>query len=310
MKISGPISVSILRHENKYIVLWGDKHGDKKSFCRCPSYSSKCTLISSFLKDINDKYDLFIESPWYSKDEKHKLVGKKFMEVNAISTMHNTFFEEMYFHGQQRKKHRVHFTDIRKEKSIRPLTHIIDSIDEILFGQWQIKDYSFVETLKQYTTIKKLHTFVNHVLNDSNHKIFKQLNKLPRIQQQVIHRFHRDMCKQLMKTTKEYDKSHYQLYHVNKNAVDYMGDLAVIHRCLLLWLSHLKDIYTLARMLHFMKKSNIIMSYDGDYHTQLYNYFFVNYLHHTLHIWSFNKGKRCVEIPSAILQQIFPLTDV
>jgi hypothetical protein len=310
MKISGPISVSVIQHESKYIILWGDLHGDKKGFCRCQSNNSKCTLLSSFLTAVKDKYDLFIESPWYSKDEKQKLVGKKFVNVNAISTMHNTFFEAMYFHEQHRNKHRVHFTDIRKEKSIRPLTHIIDSIDEILFGQWQIKDYSFVETLRQYTTVKRLHKFVNSLINNNNHKIFKQINKLSRDKQLLLKQFHRDICKQLIDTTHEYDYSHYQLYHVEKKTVDYMGDLAIIHRCLLLWLSHLKDIYTLARMLYFMNKSNVIMSYDGDYHTQLYNHFFVNYLHRTRHIWSFNKGKRCVEIPSAILQQIFPLTDV
>lgn len=309
MKISGPISVHVLQHGDKRIVLWGDRHGDRTQYCRCVETmqnNKTCMLISSFIKNIEDKYDLFIESGWYSKGEKRHLVGKKFVEVNAISNMANTFYHEMYFHGRNNKKHRVHFTDIRREKTIRPLTNIIDNLMSILFHNKNIDDYSFIKTLQKYSTVKQLRIFVETLVNDKTHKIGKQLIKLSQEEQRIVGRFHKDMCRTLLETTQKYDDSHYQLFNIHKN--DYTKDLLSIFNNLLIWLSYLKDIYTICRMLYYMKKTNIIMSYDGDYHTQVYKDFFTLYYPHTRTIFTKKGIKRCITLPLQIARQISPNT--
>lgn len=306
MKISGPISVHVIKHGNKYIVLWGDKHGDKKHYCRCNAESQTCMFISKFIKEIQDKYDLFIESPWYSNAEKRDLIGKQFVDVNAMRSMANTFYEDMYFHGKQNKRSRVHFTDIRTERTIRPLTTILNQFMAILFDNIELDDFSFVETLKQYKSVRKIKAFIDIVINDENHKIGKQLNKLSRNDQRLIKRFHKDTCKTLLVLTKEYDYGHHQLFHENKK--DYTKEMIVVFENLLLWLSHIKDIYTISRMLYYLRKTNLLMSYDGDYHTQVYARFFRTYYPNTDDIWSFRSKKRCVDVPIAVARQFCPKT--
>lgn len=309
MKISGPVSVHVLKHGEKYIVLWGDVHGEKTKMCRCSDTDKTCMLITTFIKQLQDKFDLFIESPWYSSNEKYRLIGKKFVEANVISMMTNTFYEDMYFHRKNNKLTRVHFTDIRRESKIRPLTHVIDQLIAILFNNKNVKDTSFIYTLQEYDTVKKIKNFVDSLVNDKEHKIWKQLNKLNIDDQKIVKKFHKDMCDKLMTTTKAYDKSHYDLFYVFK--LDYRNDLLHVLDNLLLWLSYLKDIYTICRMLHYLRKTNLVMTYDGNYHTDVYRLFFNSYLPQTQLIWSCNEKKnykRCVNLPIQIARRISPMT--
>jgi hypothetical protein len=308
MKISGPISVHVIKHGNKYIVLWGDRHGDKKQYCRCNVESQACMFISTFIKRIQDKYDLFIESPWYSRAEKHELIGKQFVDVNAMRTMANTFYQDMYFHGKNNKKNRVHFTDIRTEKTIRPLTTVINQLMAVLFENEELDDLSFIETLKEYKSVRKIKAFVDVVVNDDNHKIGKQISKLSRSDHRLIKRYHKDACQSLLVNTKEYDYGHHQLFHEDKD--DYTRDMLIVFENLLLWLSYLKDIYTISRMLYYLQKTNLVMSYDGDYHTQVYANFFRSYYPNTKEVWSFRSKKRCVDVPVAIAREFCPSTSL
>jgi hypothetical protein len=308
MKISGPISVHVIKRSNKYIVLWGDRHGDKKQYCRCHAENPACMFISTFIKRIQDNYDLFIESPWYSSAEKQDLIGKQFVNVNAMRTMANTFYQDMYFHGKNNKKNRVHFTDIRTEKTIRPLTSIINQLMGLLYDGQELDDLSFIETLQKYKSVRMIKAFVDIVVKDGNHKIGKQITKLSRGDQKVIKRFHKDMCKTLLVKTKEYDYGHYQLFHRDKN--EYTADMLVVFENLLLWLSYLKDIYTISRMLYYLPKTNLVMSYDGDYHTQVYANFFTSYYPDAHEIWSFKSKKRCVDVPVAIAREFCPNTSI
>ena len=306
MKISGPVSVHVFKHGDKYIVLWGDIHGDKRKMCQCSNNNKSCILITTFIKQLQDKYDLFIESPWYSTNEKYRLIGKKFVETNVISMMTNTFYDEMYFHGKHSKQSRIHFTDIRREAKIRPLTNVIEKLIAILFNNQNVKDTSFITTLKKYNTTKNIIDFVDELMNDKEHKVRKQLDKLTIIDQKVVMKFHKVMCAELLRTTKSYDKSHYNLFHVQK--VDYREDLLNVLDNLLLWLSYLKDLYTICRMLYYLQKTKLVMTYDGNYHTETYLLFFRSYLPQTHLLWSFNENKRCVTLPLNIAHQISPRT--
>lgn len=305
MKISGPVSVHVLKYGNKHIVLWGDKHGDKQHYCQCREHKH-CMFVTTFIKNIKDNYDLFIESPWYSKEEKRSLIGKKFDDVNAIREMANTFYQEMYFHRRKNTINRVHFTDIRTEKTIRPMTNVINQLMAILFKNKDVSDVSFIKTLQQYRSVKQIKQFIDDIINDTNHKVWKQIHKLSQDKQRLVRRFHKDMCRHLLVSTQAYDKSHHELFHVQKD--NYTNDLLVIFDNLLIWLSYLKDIYTISRMLYYLQKTTLIMSYDGDYHTRIYLYFFQSYLPETKTIWSFSSKKRCVNLPISIARNMFPTT--
>jgi hypothetical protein len=310
MKISGPVSLSILRHDDKYIILWGDKHGDKRSYCKCKGNSKNCKFISTFIREIKDHYDLFIESPWYSQEEKRQLIGKQFVDVNAMRGMANTFFQDMYFHRTHSKaaSKRVHFTDIRTEKTIRPLTDVVNAIMNIVYGATDTQgNLSWIETLQKYNTTHKLKRFVNNIIHDKKHKIFKQLSKLPRNEQGLVRKFHNDMCKMHISTTRAYDNSHYRLFHGEQK--DYTDDMLNVLNHLLIWLSHLKDIYTICRMLFYLQKTRIVMSYDGDYHSKVYEFFFTKYLPRTEKVYEHkNSGTRCVAFSLHHLYDIFPQT--
>ena len=308
MKISGPVSVTILQVGNNHIIIWGDIHGDKRQYCRCQVNNKNCQLIASFLRRVQDNYDLFIESPWYTQEERNDLLGKQFVEVNALRSIANTFFQEMYFHGKTNKHTRVHFTDIRTERKIRPLTDIINNLITLLYEATPTDDYTFIHTLQQYDTTDKLYRFVDGIINDTTHKIYKQLNKLTEFEQKTLIRFHQDMCRTLLTQTKTYDKSHYHLFHTQKN--NYYNDILNVFNCLLLWLSHLKDVYTICRMLYYMNKNRVIISYDGDYHTQIYNKFFTKYYPNTKTLWQYGFNTRCVSIPQHILRKVFPNTPI
>ncbi len=312
MKISGPVSVCILKHDDKHIILWGDKHGDKRSYCRCKGNQKDCKFISAFVLEIKDRYDLFIESPWYSQEEKRQLIGKQFVEVNAMRAIANTFFQDMYFHRINSKatSKRVHFTDIRTENTIRPLTDVVNAIMNIVYGVSDTQgNLSWIETLQKYSTTQKLKRFVNHIMKDKEHKIHKQILKLPRGEQQLVRKFHKDMCRMLLSSTRAYDNSHYRLFNVEQK--DYTEDMLNVLNNLLIWLSHLKDIYTICRMLFYMHKTHIVMSYDGDYHSQVYKFFFTEYLSRTTQVYEHKSSNtRCVVIPSHYLHEVFPKTPV
>jgi hypothetical protein len=162
-------------------------------------------------------------------------------------------------------------------------------------------DWNFWKTLQYYPTVKSLNKFVDTFVKDKSHKIYKQIQKLPKQEQLAIKMFDKDVTRKLLKITKIYDQSHEKLFNGKWD----INDLLNIISNLILWLSHAKDIYTIARMLHYMKQSKLIMSYDGDYHKRQHELFFTQYLPGGQTIYTYQSKKRCVTIPRNEAKTVF-----
>ena len=76
----------------------------------------------------------------------------------------------------------------------------------------------------------------------------------------------------LHQKTKLYDKA--MNNYILKNGTITQQDKYRIFYGLLEWGTHLKDLYTLARILYFFDKTDTIISYDGAAHSKTYAYFF------------------------------------
>lgn len=84
----------------------------------------------------------------------------------------------------------------------------------------------------------------------------------------------------------------------------------VINTCIDQWLSHVMEMYIIARMLYNIEKgeSKNITVYTGANHIYAINYFLKNYIA-AQHTWKYDSEKekskevRCVLIPQDIIQQ-------
>ncbi len=102
-----------------------------------------------------------------------------------------------------------------------------------------------------------------------------------------------------------------------------IAHLDTLANALLKWGSHVKDLYTIARMLFYLDKSNNIISYDGAAHSKTYALFFKRYMKATLlHreqnyktinmfnytiTWTKNTGLRCVQLPTKVIHEVFDI---
>lgn len=75
----------------------------------------------------------------------------------------------------------------------------------------------------------------------------------------------------------DYDKC---VHKILKTHIVNKEDALDIFYTLLLWTSHLKDIYTLSRILFYKrnKDAKIVITYDGASHTMTYKRFFTEYV--------------------------------
>jgi hypothetical protein len=160
-------------------------------------------------------------------------------------------------------------------------------------------------------------------------RLRKQFLSLTKEHQQLLVRFHEDTCNKLKQKHRQYDIAmkemviHYAELPQSRKALQKepkVAHLNTLAHALLKWGSHVKDIYTIARMLFYLDKSNNIISYDGAAHSKTYATFFKTYMkakvvhkenHYRKTIFSstpkFTNGNqfRCVKLPKSIIQEVF-----
>ena len=107
--------------------------------------------------------------------------------------------------------------------------------------------------------------------------------------------------------------------YISKGELTYENASAIAF-ALLKWGSHVKDLYTLARMIYYVDKTDNILSYDGVLHSETYADFFKNYMkakviykeNHVAKNTLYNLFKennkqqlRCVHLPLSTVKDVF-----
>jgi hypothetical protein len=345
-KVSGPVSVYALRYNDKNIILFGDWHESTKQLCK--PCKTDCVSVTNFFDKLKPHSDLFIESYYNSSIDFYAY------NQDVISNVNLKNFDKMHSHNRQIHNNiRAHFSDIRSEKNLaifyNTLSYYIlklnkgykheqiqnlnmlsymtwcDSntkfkkcIDVMLFSDDYIKDMSFVipQEYNHYFTDK---TQLKTLKGKKVTRLRKEFSEIPETYQKLIVQFHNDIIPKLLKKTKQFDKVMLKStkgIHLLSNT-----DANVIILTLMSFLSYIKDVYTITRMLRYINRTNTIVSYDGASHSQTYAYFFKKYMncitvhkedpiHSPLSIGIPMKlGKfRCVSLPKHLIDEVIDIS--
>ena len=313
LKISGPISVAVMKVNNKYIYLFGCKHTDNKGLCVKCVEAKNCVFITDFIENLEHS-DVFIESAWVAEE------SKKNVEIasptSVLHTIRARYHDNLYTH----KIHptiRFHYADVRFTSPLYSLVKIVfdllshdNTFDVALTSQFLdpkkikgladiiVKSDNYQQSIFnefETETAKKLidTSFLPDKKQNGTHKIRKQILKLPKTKQQVLLKYHKDRIEHILVLYKQ---------EIKKQPVNNV--FIVIFDGILPMISHLMDLYLLARVQFYMKKkdSQNIVTYTGQQHTSNYITFFTKYLKGTkfLHHDDNEKSKRikrCVSIP-------------
>lgn len=345
-KVSGPITVYALKIKDKNIVLFGDNHENKKNLCEV--CDSNCLYVTDLLLKLKPKSDLFIESFIYSE---YWYSQRKAKPNNVLEDVIKVFHKQMHTHkGKPQNGVKVHYSDIRSLLNFSPFDDLTKYILlRFVYGE-KDEDVIHLDTfniIKWCETLSHLKAFIDIMLKSDNYmkdistlipirfrsyftnkldlmihqrkyvtRLRKQMLKLPDSQQKLLLEFHEDRCKQLMK-----ENNAYNVFMSMSRKITY-NDIVGFGYALLDWGSHVKDLYTLARMLFYVNKTDNIVSYDGAFHTKTYADFFKKYMNASLtykdnHITQktragYLKSKthveyRCVKLPQDIVHSVFDI---
>ncbi len=343
-RISGPIAAYALKVGDKNIVLFGDWHGSNDK--QCHSCIEDCFYVVELLNNIQPKSDLFIESFIHS----HLIEGVQPKDV--ITNVIQSNFNKMHNHsGKVLHNVRVHYTDIRSLQTFKPFTDtLIALLNYLHYNADKETVINMLTAISWCNTVQTLKTFLDSMLKSDDYimsatnmiphqyvkhfthkydlmkhnrlyvtRLRKQLLQLKPQHQLNILTFHNDQCIKLMKKYKKYDKV--MQHFIQTNALS-ASDVDVIALTLLKWGSHLKDLYTIARMLHYFDKSKNIVSYDGVWHSKVYASFFKQFMsariiYKETHIKenalfggitvTNDKKFRCVKLPKTVFESVFIL---
>ncbi len=343
-KVSGPVTVYALKIKDKNIILFGDNHENKDNLCK--TCDSNCLYITDLLLKLKPRSDLFIESYinseyWYSP--------RKAKPNNVLEDVIKVFHSKMHTHkGKPIKGVKVHYSDIRSLLNFTPFHNLmkyillrfvhgkkdediihLDTFNMITWCETSLVLKGFIDImLKSDDYIKDIATlipirfrsyFTNRydlMLHQRKYvtRLKKQMLKLPDSHQRLLLEFHEDRCNKLMEEHKAYD-----VFMTMSKKITY-NDIVGFGYALLDWGCHIKDLYTLARMLFYINKSDNIVSYDGAFHTKVYADFFKKYMKASLTYKKNNinqktragylKSKRhieyrCVTLPKQIVYNVF-----
>jgi hypothetical protein len=323
--IQGPVYVSIFKINNKNIFLFGDQHDTNHK-----DKLTKTKFITEFIDNLKPSTDVFLESYFLGKKNKRKL--PIYDSISTITTVYNHYKDKMYNHNKREINLRVHYTDVRTSTDLIFFMNMIFLLIETLTDTPVEKNrfvklyanFPTVQSLKQYSDmmllsnsfekdiaqkLKRFEINVNDVAfyhnNKSVHRIRKQLLKLSNILQNKIIKYHNDVCDEFIHKYSKYDKAVSNIKKDNNNKYIHYDELFVLET-LLAWTSHLKDVYTLSRMLYYIIKGHHnIVSYDGYAHTKRYVKFFKNYIDDTEHVYTKSvinaKKKTYLTIPNKVL---------
>jgi polyhydroxyalkanoate synthesis regulator phasin len=279
-----------------------------------------------------------------------KYYYSKFKNNNGWLTETNNHFKSLMYektHKFNNKVH-IHYGDLRHHTSLEYLymiKHVLSSnnlseldnseieVAQALLEDLQTKHHfkklvdamvksndftkdietTFGETAWIYADEQHLTTF--NGVNAKIHRLRKQILKLsPKLQKAVLN-YHKEKCNDILQ---DYNCFHYVL---NRKRMIKMLDSKVINAkteaplvintCIDQWLSHVMEMYIIARMLYNIEKgeSKNITVYTGANHIYAINYFLKNYIA-AQHTWKYDSEKekskevRCVLIPQDIIQQL------
>jgi hypothetical protein len=345
-RISGPIAIYALKIANKNIMLFGDMHESKDK--QCASCNIDCMYVVDLLKKMKPKTDLFIESSIYSQPEYYR----RLQPHDVIRDVVKTFHKDMHNHkGKSQGGVRVHYSDIRALMCFSPFDDLLYYMVRKYNYQDNEKDIAQFNTLNDISwcrTLDILKQFIDIMLTSDNYIedvkhliphnvrhnfIYKndlivskrkyvtrlkiQFQNLTKEQQILVLKFHEDKCKELKKKHSQYNVA---MKHYNeKKQLSAVGSVALFN-ALLLWGSHLKDLYTIARMLYYFDRTDNIISYDGASHSKVYASFFKEYInakvihkenHYRKTMFSMKPKMtngnefRCVKLSKNVIQDVF-----
>jgi hypothetical protein len=339
-RISGPIIVYAIKKDDKNILLFGDQHGNREGVCKKCVSTFKCSYITEFFKQLKTSTDVFIESPWLSNNDKKKM--KPTLPFDVISNVVNNEFINMYEHTRKEHNIRTHYTDIRTDMNLKTLVDIMMTMYDLFIGNKENKkEHSVnIDFFNHFKTTKNIKEFIDLlILSDDYrtslekcineplfrkilhvesltaspevqkkkiHRVRKQILKLTQEYKKALLRFHNDRCKELMQETNDFNIT---TKKIKIQTTISREDALIVFHTLLLWLSHVKDIYTLARILYYLDKTNTIISYDGGMHSMIYKRFFTDYIKGTKLLYEVNKlnakrVSRCVTLPYQYIKTI------
>lgn len=315
IKISGPVSVGVFKLYKKHIFLLGDRHTIPKGLCRPCTIPKKCFSVTNFIDSLQN-VDIFIEDGWLDADTKEVMKNAPSSSESVLHIVRSKYSYFLYGFQVQPNK-RFHYGDIRFERTLWPLTELCLSHqtqplhkineDELVL-QFRDAKYlkQFADILVKSDDYKKSittlfpETIAQRLLSSNPvgskkqtskiHRIRKQILKLPKNIQQRLLVFHNDRCREIIKN-----------YNTNGN------EFYVIFDSILPMLTHLMDMYLLARLLHYIKKKDTkhVVTYTGTMHTNNYIMFFTKYMKEAKLVYhedntDAKRVKWCVTLPSSI----------
>jgi hypothetical protein len=359
-RISGPIASYALKIGNKNIVLFGDMHQSKDK--QCSPCNKNCIYIVDLLEKMKPKTDLFIESfihspSWYFKRVEpedvltdviktnfHKMFAHKGKAIKCVKVHYSDIRSLLAF---------VPFHDMlwyiifkynykKNEKTIACLNSFgviswcdtLDKLKQFIDLMLLSDDYIFdasklipKEFLKHFTHKYDLMIYQRKYIT----RLRTQFLSLTKEHQLLLVRFHEDRCKIMKQTHRDYDIAIKELiYYYSKlphsrkapQKEPKLSNLNTFAYALLKWGSHVKDLYTIARMLVYLDKLNNIISYDGAAHSKTYVTFFKTYMKAKV-VYKENHYKqetllqklkikpvpqlRCVQLPTNVIHEVFDI---
>jgi hypothetical protein len=326
-RLNGTVSAVVYKLDNGcHIVFFGDDHDDKSESCETCELPEGCMDVKDFLDSLKYPADVFVESAWYSREDKVEKARKRKKKAvggnpNFLQDVIDHFAVKMYNPSKSMSKlFRVHHSNVRQGSKVLHLTVLSDIVIKLIektISDDDVKEfYSHFESLSKLTEyVDKFvkvdddykEAIVNMFANNSKaylergqrggvaHRIRKQIQKLPEKTQTELLQFHDFQCKAIEKRfAKSFvrTKTHKTLLSV-----------------LLLYISHLMDMYLLARLLFYAKPDSTIAAYTGSSHTTAYTLFFDKFYSDPctkLFAKPQNTPKvtRCLELPVDIAHQL------
>lgn len=347
-KVSGPVAVFVLKVKDTSILLFGDWHESKEH--QCTPCTEDCLYITDLLQRMKPKTDLFIESYINYYPSFMKRHG---MTNDVLGDVIKTNFSKMHNHqGKTTNNIRIHYSDIRTLLNYSAFhdtfLYFLNKInfkytDEYIGHLNKLSQISWCDTQEKLKTFIDIMLLSNDYLVDVSKLIpkgklkpFVQRRDLLLYQRKYVSRlrrqfmvlnsehqkhvlsYHDEVCTLMMKQHYKFDTV---MLNVKKNKNLTLEEEQILADALFYWNFHVKDLYTIARMLQYLERTNNIISYDGVLHSKRYAYFFSKYMkakgiHQVNNIqksqssWFklFTKQQlRCVKLPKSIATEVFQM---
>jgi hypothetical protein len=342
LRVSGPHKVSVYNVHNTKVALLGDIHFSKQGSCNKCDTKKSCNTVVQLLDNLQEPFDIFLEALY--TDEHGKKSAKQRVDKDTEDWLSDTikhFKDELYEKHNTSQRKRVHYADIRSHDSFSFLELIPQVFTQekednflLMLALSIIRDFKtnysikrFIDACIKYDDHKgkvaellgdKAKLYINKENLTSYkgihniHRIRKQILKLsPKLQRKLM-TYHNDKCK-IITTDMLVSKYDTLCKLVLKtpslvSRYSHMFDMIILK-----WMSHVMDIYLIARLLYYIEKgdSKTIAVYVGSAHTTSVEHFLSNYLQNDAQqVWKYDsaqkktKDKRCVYIPKEIIQSM------